>query len=150
MHGSRLTWASLILACMGTIVAAYLVIIHYREHALVCGIGNCEKVQTSSYAELAGVPIAWLGLAMYLVILGLTILREARPTTGEVVTVALFGLTLAGTLYVAYLTYLEIWVIEAICQWCVAFAIITVLMFVGSTIRLARLFIHNDSEPSRP
>lgn len=87
---------------------------------------------------------------MYLVILGLTILREARPTTAEVVTVALFGLTLAGTLYVAYLTYLEIWVIEAICQWCVAFAIITVLMFVGSTIRLARLFIHNDSEPSRP
>jgi len=146
MHASRLTSASLALALAGTIVAAYMVVIHYREHALVCGIGNCEKVQTSSYAELLGIPIAWMGLVMYLAFLALMILRKVRPATEEFATIALFGITLAGTLYVAYLTYLEIWVIEAICQWCVAFAIITIMIFIGSTFRLWRLFTQLDSD----
>ena len=146
MHASRLTSASLALALAGTIVAAYMVVIHYREHALVCGIGNCEKVQTSSYAELLGIPIAWMGLVMYLAFLALMILRKVRPATEEFATIALFGITLAGTLYVAYLTYLEIWVIEAICQWCVAFAINTIMIFIGSTFRLWRLFTQLDSD----
>lgn len=140
MHISRPAWASLALAIAGVGVAIYMVVIHYQEHVLVCGIGNCEKVQTSSYSEFMGIAIAWYGLAMYLVIFALLVVREIRPASEDVVSVALFGITLAGTLYVAYLTYLEIWVIEAICQWCVTFAIITVLLFIVSVIRLWRLF----------
>lgn len=145
MHVSRLTWASFVLAIAGIGVAIYMVVIHYQEHVLVCGIGDCAKVQTSSYSEFMGVAIAWYGLAMYLVILALLVVREVFPATEDFASVALFGITLAGSLYVAYLTYLEIWVIEAICQWCVTFAIITVLLFIGSVIRLWRLFADNAS-----
>lgn len=146
MHVSRLSWASFSLAIAGIAVASYMVVIHYQEHILVCGIGNCEKVQTSSYSEFMDIPIAWFGFAMYLVILALLVVREIRPATEDVTSVALFGITLAGTIYVTYLTYLEIWVIEAICQWCVTFAIITVLLFIASLIRLWRLFADGASE----
>ena len=146
MHPPRPTWVTFLLAIAGIAVAIYMVVIHYQEHVLVCGIGNCEKVQTSSYSEFMGIAIAWYGLAMYLVIFALLVVREIRPASEDVISVALFGITLAGTLYVAYLTYLEIWVIEAICQWCVTFAIITVLLFIVSVIRLWRLFADSASE----
>jgi uncharacterized membrane protein len=145
MRIQRATLPSCVLALAGIAVASYMVWIHYQETALICGIGDCEQVQTSSYAELAGVPIAWLGLIMFLAVLGLLILRDVRPDAQELATVALFGILLGGTVYVAYLTYLEIWVIEAICQWCVTFAIIMVLLFILTTIQLGRLFVDPSS-----
>ncbi|HEU0164838.1 MAG TPA: vitamin K epoxide reductase family protein, partial [Thermomicrobiales bacterium] len=91
MRFPRLSWASFVLAAAGVAVAIYLVYVHYQEHALVCGLGNCEKVQTSKYAELAGIPIAWMGLAMYLVIAVLLIARELRADLLDLTTVGLLG-----------------------------------------------------------
>lgn len=130
------TTAQWLLVAAGTAVALYLVYVHYQTSALVCGIGDCETVQTSRYAELAGIPIAWLGLALYLGI-AMALAASARGLiANDIAEVLVVGATFAGTLAVAYLTYLEIWVIEAICQWCVAFAIITGVLFVLSALRL--------------
>jgi uncharacterized membrane protein len=127
---------ALLLTLAGIGVAGYLTYVHYNQGALVCGIGNCEIVQSSKYAKMFGVPIAVFGLAMYLAILALLLVRRARPQIADTATLAIFALLMAGTIYAAYLTYLEIWVIEAICQWCVASAIITVVLLLVEGARL--------------
>ena len=53
-----------------------------------------------------------------------------RPEWAFAATTAIFGITLAGVLYEIYLTYVEIWVIDAICPWCVTFAIVTLLILI--------------------
>jgi uncharacterized membrane protein len=127
---SRLApWLTLILAVAGILVAAYLTYVHYEQDALVCGLGDCSLVQGSSYAKLLGIPIAILGLAMYIAILGLGVLRFRLPQRAELCTGLLFTLSLAGLIYALYLTYVEVWVIEAICQWCVISAVITAAIF---------------------
>lgn len=131
-------------AAAGTAVAVYLVYVHYQETALVCGLGDCEKVQTSTYAVFAGIPIAWFGLALYLGIVGLLAARHWHLIDADIADVLLVGATFAGTLAVAYLTYLEIWVIDAICQWCVAFAIITMILFLLAVLQLRRTFAGTD------
>lgn len=131
---ARRSWwlaASLTLALAGVVVATYLTIIHYRDDLLVCGVGNCHTVQNSRYAEIGGVPISLLGLGMYLGVLGLGLARWRRPAVGETATLAAFALVLAGALYAGYLTYVEIAVINAICQWCVVSALLTLGILVA-------------------
>lgn len=128
-----------LLALAGVAVAGYLTLVHYRDELLVCAVGGCERVQQSRYAEIAGVPIAILGAGMYLVVLALAIGRWRRPDLTDVATVAAFGLTLAGSLYSAYLTYVEVAVIDAICQWCVVSAALTVAILIVEGIAVIRL-----------
>lgn len=130
---SRENLLTLLLAIGGLAVSAYLTLVHYRDDLLVCSVGGCHTVQKSPYAELAGIPVALLGLGMYVVVLALVLARMARPAREDTITLVLFGLALAGTAFTIYLTYLELFVIDAICQWCVLFAIITwVLLLVES------------------
>jgi uncharacterized membrane protein len=125
---------SFVAALAGTGVAAYLVRVHYDDSALICTVGDCATVQKSKYAELWGMPIAILGLGMYLAILALGVLRWRRPALSGPSTLAAFTFALAGTLYAAYLTYVELFVIEAICQWCVASAVLTVVILAAESI----------------
>lgn len=137
-------WA---LVVAGGAVAAYLVWVHYQQDALVCGLGDCEKVQTSTYAEFAGIPIAWFGLALYLAIGLLLVARHLQVIEHDVTAILMVGATFAGTLAVAYLTYLELWVIHAICQWCVTFAIITLVLFITALFDLRTLFSDPSDNP---
>jgi uncharacterized membrane protein len=109
---------TLVLALIGTGIAGYLTWVHYGHLKIVClsGGGGCEKVQSSSYAELAGVPVAVLGLIGYLLILASLALRE-----GDGAVAAAF-LSLVGFGFSLYLTWAELFRIHAICQWCVASA----------------------------
>lgn len=122
-------WLTPLLALAGIGVAGYLTWVHYDIEALVCGIGDCLEVQTSDYAEVFDIPVAILGLVMYAGILGLGLARIIRPAWSGIVSWTLFTVTLAGVVYSAYLTYVEIWVLEAICQWCVVSALITLAIF---------------------
>lgn len=90
-------------------------------------------MQKSKYAELWGMPIAILGLGMYLAILALGLLRWRRPAFSGPSTLAAFTFALAGALYAAYLTYVELFVIDAICQWCVASALLTLVILVAES-----------------
>jgi uncharacterized membrane protein len=127
------------LAVLGVAVATYLTIIHYRSELLVCGAGDCASVQQSSYAEIAGIPVAAFGLAMYLTVFALAIVRWFYPPAHELATIVAFALMLSGALYAAYLTYVELWVINAICQWCVISALITLGLLVSEGRIIIRL-----------
>lgn len=101
------------LALAGAGIAAYLTWTHATGTAPVCTSGGCETVQRSRYSELAGLPVAALGLAAYVTILGLVLLDT--PTL-RVVAAALAAVALAFSLY---LLVLQLFVIDAICTWCI-------------------------------
>ena len=128
----RLTALAALLCLAGLAVAGYLTYVHLEGIAPVCTTGGCEKVQSSSYSELAGIPVALLGLVGYALI-GVSLLW--RGDLGHAATAAL---TLAGFGFSAYLTYLELFEIDAICQWCVVSAVLMTALLVVAVIRLLR------------
>jgi uncharacterized membrane protein len=110
--------ASFAVAAIGLGVAGYLTAVHYAGGSPVCAIAHgCATVQQSDYAALAGVPVALLGLIGYAAILvGLVVDSEpARLATAF--------LALVGAGFSAWLTYVEVFTLEAICIWCVVSAI---------------------------
>jgi uncharacterized membrane protein len=102
-------------ALAGVAVAGYLTWSHYAGGSVVCPVGGgCETVQESEYAKLAGIPVAVLGLTAYVVILGLV----AWDT--PVARLAAAALSLTGLLFSLYLLVVQLFVIDAICVWCLA------------------------------
>lgn len=119
-----------LLVVVGLGVAGYLTYVHYEGIAPVCTTGGCARVQASEYSELLGIPVALLGLIGYVSIGASLLLR------GDFGRVTTFFLALVGFMFSAYLTYLELFVIDAICQWCVASAVLMTLLFAVSVWRL--------------
>ena len=106
-RGLRVAIAALALA--GVAIAAYLTYLHYADVKAFCvaGGGGCEKVRTSDYAKLAGIPVALLGLVVYVLVLAsLRVSGEAGRATGVILALAGFGFS-------AYLTYRELFTIDA-------------------------------------
>ena len=121
------------LALLGLAISIYLTYVHYAGIEPVCSsITNCERVQTSDYADLAGIPVAVLGIVGYA-----TILVSLRMRAD--VTALLSYLAVA---FSAYLTWAELFKIDAICQWCVASAIITLVIAVLATVRALGAPLH--------
>ncbi len=141
-----LTIASLVLAVVGLALAGYLSYVHYNLDALVCGTGGCELVQTSEYSEMFGIPIALFGVAMFVVIIAGIILRELRPETSDLVSTGILVILLTAILYWIYLTYLEINVIHAICQWCVASSLVTLSLLIVEGVRWYRNYTSLGAE----
>lgn len=135
---------TVLLALAGIAVSSYLAWASYQHDILVCGVGDCSAVQSSEYAEVAGVSIAWLGVAMYAAILALVWARWRFPTWSDIASGGILFVSICGTLFSAWLTYLEIWVIEAVCQWCVVSAIIIATIMVLEAAQFWR------SEPRNP
>jgi uncharacterized membrane protein len=120
----------LALAVLGVLISAYLTWTHFAGLTPVCtGSGEgCKTVQSSRYASVLGIPVALLGLVAYGGLIFSTALwRETGIYLG-------FLISLVGTLFSAYLTYLEIFVIGALCQWCLASAAIMVAALVCATL----------------
>ena len=138
MNVNRASLVTLVMAGAGLAIAAYLTWAHYQHGALVCGLGDCETVQTSDYAEIAGTPIALLGTLMFATVIGLVILRSVRPALDEYASAAIVFLTLASVIYYGYLTWVEISVLDAICQWCVLSSLMTVGILVNEGWRFTR------------
>lgn len=133
MTDDRLRAVAAALALVGVAISGYLTWVHYAEVEPVCtGISNCVRVQSSKYAELGGIPVAVIGLAGYLAILGSL---GVRGETGRLLTAFL---ALVGVGFSAYLTYLELAVIHAICQWCVASAAVMAALAVVAVGRYLR------------
>ena len=133
MSDRALRTAGLVLAVLGIAVAGYLVYVHYADIDPVCNIAHgCHKVQTSAYAKLAGIPVALLGLIGYVTILA-ALLAPGEPARMVAALTALVGFGFS-----AYLTYRELFTIDAICQWCVASAVLMTGLAVLCTWRLLR------------
>jgi uncharacterized membrane protein len=125
--------AMIALALVGLGIAAYLTVVHYAGASPICASSHgCETVQHSRYAELAGIPVAVLGLAGYAAILA------TLAVPGERAGLAAVGLTITGLGFSAYLTYRELFTIHAICQWCVASAIVITALTALAPIRYLR------------
>jgi uncharacterized membrane protein len=123
----------LVLSVLGIGISGYLTYIKLARIKPYCaGIGDCEVVNSGPYSSIAGIPVALLGLLSYIVILGAAIVvLRGLPWAGTA-TLVVFGLALMGTLFSAYLTYLELFVIGVICPWCVASAIVITLILLLS------------------
>jgi uncharacterized membrane protein len=137
--GGRRTWLDriqLILIVAGIGIASYLTYVKLFDVKPYCaGVGNCDAVQNSPYAELFGVPVAIWGLLGYLALLALFLVKRTDwRNLGWVARQGFFLVTLIGLLYSAYLTYLELFVINEICPWCVASAIVMTVLFVLSVV----------------
>ena len=106
---------------------------------LQCGSGSCEYVQTSRYAELLGLPVAVYGVAGYATLLGLG-LAGLQPglASDRRVSVLLAALTTVGFAFTLYLTAIELFVLHAICRWCVASAVIMTAAWLLSLADLRR------------
>lgn len=98
--------------------------------ACLGGSGGCETVQSSPYSRLLGIPVAALGLGGYAALLVSAALR------GVVGILSGLFLALLGALYSGYLTWLEVFVIGALCQWCLASAALMVAAMILTTLRL--------------
>lgn len=119
---------SIALSVLGLAVAAYLVVLDLTSSSALC-TGGCDIVRQSRYAQVAGIPVAAIGALGYLAILGVLALEEIRSALSEHGPALVLGLTLVGTLYSIYLTYLELFVIRAVCPYCFASALIMLALF---------------------
>ena len=123
--------ASAAVAAVGLAIASYLTIVHYTGAAPACAIAHgCETVQHSSYAKVGGVPVALAGLAGYLALLA-SLLRD-----GENWRTATAFLAIAGLGFSAWLTWVEVGVLHAVCIWCVGSALCMAALAALSTARV--------------
>jgi len=136
MKKSRIV--ALIAAIIGAVDAAYLtwVKLSHNEAACTPGFGDCYTVNTSRYAEVYGIPVAIFGLAAYLFIIVLLLSESKTPFLRENGNMILFGVSLIGVLYSAYLSYLEEFVIHAWCPYCILSALAMLTIFIASILLL--------------
>ena len=114
----------IVLTVIGLGLASYLTYVHYSGIKPACSLGgSCEKVQTSAYSHLAGVPVALMGLIGYVTIMILLLAPDREMTRFATVAV-----TTVGFGFSAYLTYRELFSIHAICEWCVSSAVIMTIL----------------------
>lgn len=137
--GGRRAALSIVLASVaGVGIAGYLSWHRLSGAPLLCGgTGDCDLVNASRFAYLLGVPVAYWGLAMYLTLLALAAWILLAPAGAPAsLPLVILGLAAGGAAFSLYLTAMEVFVLRAICRWCVASqaAILLILIFA---IRLA-------------
>ena len=127
-----------LLSLLGLFVSAYLYLYKIgRIGTLACGTGACETVQNSAWSRFAGVEVALIGIAGYAALL-LVSLASLQPTvvTQRWPATQLAVLAGIGVAFTGYLTYLELFVLHAICRWCVGSATIIVGIFIAALLEL--------------
>lgn len=131
MHDTNRFRGVALLALVGLFVSAYLLLYSMGYYGdILCGTGACEVVQTSDYAVFLGLPVPAWGTAWYAAVLTLALVA-ANGGTAASTPARLLGLLAAGGLaFSAYLTWIEAFVLEAWCRWCVVSAVLTVLIFL--------------------
>jgi uncharacterized membrane protein len=138
-----------LLALVGTFIALYLTL--YKVGAvgnLTCSVGSCETVNTSRWATFLGIPVAAWGLGTYLLILVLAIAGvQERFEASRTISLALLGISGWSVLFSGWLTYLELFVIKAICIWCVTSAVLMLAIFAVSLLDWREVGARPTAEP---
>ncbi len=123
-----------VLSLIGFFISAYLYLYKIgRIGTLACGTGGCETVQLSPWSRFAGVEVSLIGLVGYagLLAVSLAALQAALLARRWPMTLMMI-LSAIGVGFTVYLTYLELFVIHAICRWCVGSALIIIAIFLVS------------------
>jgi len=135
----KLVWASIVISILGFLDSLYLLIFKLSKNNAMClGNGDCSTVNSSRFSVIYGIPVSLLGMIAYLAIFILLALELRKILTRENSNLLVFGLSLVGVLFSAYLTYIELYVIHAVCPFCVVSAVVITVIFLISIIRLAR------------
>jgi uncharacterized membrane protein len=121
-----------LVALIGVFLSLYLTMFKLGYiGTLACGSGSCETVQLSKWGDFLGVPVAAWGVGYYAMVLGLAFAGvQARYENSARLTNWLVYVTGAGLLFSLWLTYLELYVIHALCRWCLGSAAMTLVLFV--------------------
>jgi uncharacterized membrane protein len=129
------------LSLAGLFISGYLYLYKIGKiGSLACGTGGCETVQLSSWSRFAGLEVSLIGVLGYAVLLGLSLAALQPSLAAERWPATLLAVLAAlGVAFTAYLTYLELFVIHAICRWCVASGVIIILLFAVSYMEHRRL-----------
>jgi uncharacterized membrane protein len=115
LNDGGLRVAAGLVALAGVGIAGYLTWAHFADSTVLCVAGGgCETVQESEYAKVAGIPVALLGFGSYMTILALVVWDSVGAR------LAAASLALLGLLFSLYLLVLQLFVIEAVCIWCMA------------------------------
>jgi uncharacterized membrane protein len=145
--------AAALLALLGLFDAAYLSLERITGGGLVCPVGGgCETVQSSAYATLLGVPVAFIGVAGYAALFAVALLSlHAGDAAARPVAALLLALASVGVLLALYLSYLQVAVIGAICFWCAVSALLELGIWVAALLdwRLLRQRVHNLRHETR-
>jgi uncharacterized membrane protein len=127
-------WGSVVLSIAGIGVSGYLAYMQVAGGSLACTRwAQCDVVNNSTYATLLGVSVSFIGLAGYLALLALAIgaLTTGGSTHCTILRIG-FLMALGGFAFSAWLTYVEIYIIEALCAWCLASAAIITLLTISN------------------
>jgi uncharacterized membrane protein len=123
--------AALVVLCLaGAGIAGYVLVVRWGDGQLLCSTGGCETVQSSSYAELLGVPVAALGLAAYLAILGTACFGAAAARMAGA------AIALSAAVFSAYLLVVQLVILDAVCTWCLGNDAIVSLVAAAALLRL--------------
>jgi uncharacterized membrane protein len=143
---TALAFAVPVLALIGLGVALYLAYIELTETTAVCGpVGDCNAVQSSPYAKLFGLPVGVVGVIGYMFILVSFSWGRRRSAAGaSQMPLLVFGGALASVLFSMYLTCIEIFVIQAVCIWCLGSAVLAALLLVLSADPLTQSAYFSD------
>ncbi|MGD0765440.1 MAG: vitamin K epoxide reductase family protein [Dehalococcoidia bacterium] len=127
-----------VLSLAGIGVAGYLAYTHVLNQPVACaGFGSCDTVAQSKYAHLGGVPVSVLGLLGYVALFAVAALWLRVGDRFEMwPLLAIWGMSIGGAAYSVYLTYLELFVIDAICIWCATSAVIMFCILIVSSLAL--------------
>ena len=118
------------LAILGLAVAGYITYAHFADVSITCTSGGCEAVQASRYSELAGIPVSVLGIAAYAFILGTAFF------TSELARAAGAAVAVASALFAGYLVYVQMAIIDAVCDWCLASDVLIAVIALACVERL--------------
>ena len=126
------------MSLLGLFVSAYLYLYKIgRIGTLACGSGGCETVQQSAWSRVAGIEVSLIGILGYAALLGVGLLGlQPRLAGRRWPAVLLTVLASGGVVFTGYLTYLELFVIHAVCRWCVGSAVIIASILVASLLDL--------------
>ena len=133
-------WLSTVLCGLGIVVSGYLAYKRMAGGSLACTRwAQCDVVNNSLYSKFLGIPVSLIGLVAYLVLLALAVaaLRTDGRVQRQMLLLSLL-FSIGGVGFSVYLTYIEIYVIEALCSWCVASAIIITLLAIVGVVNVLR------------
>lgn len=150
-RGSRITirHIQLLSIVFGLLVSGYLSYLKLNDAPSVCienGPFNCEVVLNSIYSEIAGIPIAWLGFAVYAII-GFVVLFENRISFfQQYAPMITFGIGLFAWMFSMWLIYVQFVLLQALCPWCLSHETNFTIQFAIICYRLYKFMQTNDDD----
>ena len=137
----RIQSTIVILALIVTGYMTYIKLVGVPLQCVETGVINCSVVENSAWARVMGIPTAMLGFIAHLIILAILVLETRVKFFKDNGVLLLFGVTLFSIIYHSYLIYVSVFILKAICPWCITAASLMLLQLICSSIRLRRYFM---------